>query len=360
DRAKRRPEQRGNVLGQRQAAGIVEVLAHPGRVHLQASQQFGPPGRGRAGQPEQVAERLPLRVPGTGGALMLLLGGGGEGGEQSRHLARAAEQGDRADRVALVRHRGRAAPGTPLAARASTAWAGAVPLADLGHLGLGEQGDVPGGLAEHRGRPGRCGGDVEHPQPVGVPGQHRPGQPEFVGEQAGHPLAIAAPPNWTASRPTGTRATASRASSRLVSQPAATSPKVTGTACCSSVRPIMRVSRWVAASTAAADAAADRSAAIADSACLASSIAAVSMMSWLVAPLCTAPAASGGTILVSSRTSAGTGLPVSAACLPSPAASNASACAAAVTVAPAPGSARPALSRALARAASVSSKACSH
>ena len=94
----------------------------------------------------------------------------------------------------------------------------------------------------------------------------------------------AAPPNWTASRLAATRSSPAAASSRPVSQPAATSPKVTGTACWSRVRPIMMVSRWTAASRAAAAAAAARSSEITPSACRASSMAAVSTMSWLVAP----------------------------------------------------------------------------
>ena len=169
----------------------------------------------------------------------------------------------------------------------------------------------------------------------------------------------AAPPNWTASRLAATRSSAVAASSRPVSQPAATRPKVTGTACWSRVRPIMMVSRCTAARRAAAAAAAARSSEITPSAWRASSMAAVSTMSWLVAPWCTAPAGPGGSIRVSARTSAGTGLPVSAACRPSSAASNASARAAVVTAAPAPGAAIPACSSARARAASVSSMACS-
>ena len=151
----------------------------------------------------------------------------------------------------------------------------------------------------------------------------------------------------------------SPASSRPVSQPAATRPKVTGTACCSSVRPIIRVSRWAAASAAQHSAAAARSAAIASSAPLASSMAAVSMMSWLVAPRWTVSAASAGTALRRAATSAGTGLPDSAACLPSAPTSNVPP-AAAVTAAPAPAGASRARSSALASAASVSSMARSH
>ena len=60
-------------------------------------------------------------------------------------------------------------------------------LADLGDLGLGQQGDVPGQLAGHRGGTSRGGGGLDQPQPAGVPGQRRCGQPEFLGQQPGHP-----------------------------------------------------------------------------------------------------------------------------------------------------------------------------
>ena len=76
------------------------------------------------------------------------------------------------------------------------------------------------------------------------------------------------------------------------------------------------------------------------SASRASSIAAVSMMSWLVAPVCTAARAAGSaTRLVSTRARPGTGFPVSAAARPSSASSagpKSAASAALVTAAPAP------------------------
>ncbi len=118
----------------------------------------------------------------------------------------------------------------------------------------------------------------------------------------------AAPPNCTASRCELTATRPSRASSRLVSQPAAIRPKVTGTACWSSVRPIMIVDRCVSASPATAAAAWARSASTTSMARLASSIAAVSTMSWLVAPRCTAPAAVCGTRRARARARAGTGI----------------------------------------------------
>ena len=169
----------------------------------------------------------------------------------------------------------------------------------------------------------------------------------------------AAPPNWTASRVSRTNASHSTALSSPASQPAATMPKVVGTACCSSVRPIMSVPRLASASRAAAPAAAVRSLTAAPSASRASSIAAVSMMSWLVAPWCTAARAAGfATRLVSTRASPGTGFPVSTVARPSSATSagpKSFAWAAPVTAAPAPAGASPARSSALARAASAPS-----
>ncbi len=170
----------------------------------------------------------------------------------------------------------------------------------------------------------------------------------------------AAPPNCTASRREATAASPSRASSRLVSQPAAIRPKVTGTACWRSVRPIMIEVRCASARSAAAPAARARSASMTPMARLASSIAAVSRMSWLVAPRWTAPAAVCGTCRASARASPGTGLPVRAANPPSSFGSKFSAWAAAVTASPEPAGVSPARSRARASPASASSIACSH
>ena len=111
------------------------------------------------------------------------------------------------------------------------------------------------------------------------------------------------------------------------------------------------------ASAAHPSAAAARWPASRSSAPRASSMAAVSMMSWLVAPRWTVSAASGGTALRSSATSAGTGFPDRAARRPSAPGSNGAVAAASVTAAPAPAGASPARSRARASAASVSSMA---
>ena len=102
----------------------------------------------------------------------------------------------------------------------------------------------------------------------------------------------AAPPNCTASLVVAIRFRSCLASSIAVSQPAATRPKVTGTACWSKVRPDMTVPVCWPASVAQASAAAARSAWVACSDRRATSIAAVSMMSWLVAPRWMALAAS--------------------------------------------------------------------
>src|SRR5918997_2822186 len=121
----------------------------------------------------------------------------------------------------------------------------------------------------------------------------------------------------------------------------------------------MMVSRWSSASRAHAAASRSMSASTRSSTRRATSIAAVSIMSWLVAPLCTWRAASPGTASVSTFTSAGTGLPAARPSRPSfpgskrPASQHseiASAASAGIT---------PARASATARAPSASSIACS-
>src|SRR4051812_5013683 len=161
------------------------------------------------------------------------------------------------------------------------------------------------------------------------------------------------PPSCTMS---GTRLRSSAASSRPSIQPAALRPKVVGRAACSSVRPMIGVSRWRSASCAAASAAACRSWRSGPRARLVTSIAAVSTASWLVAPWCT-----GASVMaLSALTTAPAGLPISAA--PAPIASTSKrssshtvwislACSAVI---------RPACACTRASAASNSSSACSH
>ena len=97
----------------------------------------------------------------------------------------------------------------------------------------------------------------------------------------------AAPPSCAASRSRETCSSRARASTTAVSQPAALRPNVVGTACCRSVRATIGVSRCSRASAAAAAATRSASASTSASARRETSIAAVSTMSWLVAPRCT-------------------------------------------------------------------------
>ena len=215
-----------------------------------------------------VGQGRPLAVPGAGRALVLLLHRGEQRGHQPGRPARAGPGGDRRDRVVLVRHRRRAAP-----ARAD--------LRDLGDLGLREQDDVHRHGGDHAGRrrpahrpgrrsaAGRC---------ATGPGCRR--QAQLRGQRgcaARSPIRCspasvpAAPPYWTGSDAT-TSASRSRAPSSPLSQPAALSPNVVGSACCISVRPMTTSSRCRSASRAAAAAAAARSASIAAIALRASSI----------------------------------------------------------------------------------------
>ena len=62
----------------------------------------------------------------------------------------------------------------------------ALGLAHLPHLGLGEEDDVERDLAERPRRGPQGGGELGDPDPVGVPGQQRLGEPELGGEAPGH------------------------------------------------------------------------------------------------------------------------------------------------------------------------------
>ena len=234
---------------------------------------------------------------------------------------------------------------------------------DLAHLGLGQQRHVPGDLAERRrGRASAAPASVIRSrsvchgtaaEPAGSVGEHRrdPGPRSPRARGARGAAELDREPAGRGSRP------ARRRSSRPVSQPAATAPKVTGTACCSRVRPIMGVARYSAASAAAAPPPRARSAGIRRG-----------PGGPAASPRCRgcpgwsrpgAPPAAGPT-RASGRASAGTGLPVSADCWPSSSRSKSSARAALVTASPAPGACQPGLlERPGPGAASVSSIACS-
>ena len=119
----------------------------------------------------------------------------------------------------------------------------------------------------------------------------------------------AAPPSCTARRSCSMRASAARASTTATSQPAALRPNETGTACWSRVRPTIGVERCVSASSAHRAASWSSSARISSRTRRVTSIAAVSRMSWLVAPLWTSSAASLSTASRSARTNGSTGFP---------------------------------------------------
>ncbi len=125
----------------------------------------------------------------------------------------------------------------------------------------------------------------------------------------------AAPPNCStkASRRKACRRCCARC--RASSQPATLSPKVTGTACCSRVRPGKPVLRSRSASTARSAHRACRRGSSRSSAARSCSTVPVSMTSWLVAPQCTQRAAAlscAATCAVSALTSGMAGLPASA------------------------------------------------
>ena len=73
------------------------------------------------------------------------------------------------DRVPLVRHRRRPALARVIAA-----------LGDLGDLGLREQRNVPGYLAERGAGARERRGQLQDAQPVGVPGQRRLGEAKLL------------------------------------------------------------------------------------------------------------------------------------------------------------------------------------
>ena len=182
-------------------------------------------------------ERAPFAVPGAGGALVLLHHRGQQRRDQAGRLLRAAERGDRGHRVALVRHRGRAAAARPRAPRRPRS---------------GEQGDVARGLADRARGDAERAGELADPAAQGVPGQH--GRVEAAGSRASYAGFERA---GRAAELDG-QADAVQVVGGLVEasiQPAAFRPNVVGLACWSSVRPMIGVSRWASASCAAASAA---------------------------------------------------------------------------------------------------------
>ena len=64
-------DDRRDVLGHEHPPRLVQVLPHLFGMDLQPLRRLAHGGRGAAGQGEGVGERLPLGVPGAGGALVL-------------------------------------------------------------------------------------------------------------------------------------------------------------------------------------------------------------------------------------------------------------------------------------------------
>ena len=236
------------------------------------AEQVARPGGGGDGELEQVAVRLPLGVPGAGRALVLLLGAGDQGGEQAGGLPGAAEDGDGGDRVALVRHRGRAAA-AGRSRRAAARRDGPASVAASARRPRRPRPPRSARAASRRGRSWTaprtraiatatsmirsrsvCQGSGGSARPSSSASSAFTRAPSAPSDAR----VPAAPPNCTASRVSRTNASHSTALSSPASQPAATTPKVTGTACCSSVRPIISVPRCASASRAAAAAAAVR------------------------------------------------------------------------------------------------------
>ena len=236
-------------------------------------------GGGRsAGERQRAGERLPLCVPGADRALVLVR----EPAEQHRRVRvgepRAGHSERGGDRVALLRHRRR-----PSARR----------LGDLAHLGLREERDVEADL-RRRARGARRVRRLARQRAGGsrATGGSAPRAraPRRSGERPRAPSSPsaarvpAAPPSCAASRSSRTAASRRRASTTATSHPAAFSPKVVGTACWSSVRAAIGVERCARASSAQPSASRSSSASTSAAARRATSIAAVSTMSWLVAP----------------------------------------------------------------------------
>lgn len=146
--------------------GETEVFAHGVRVHPEPFDQLDGVVGGASDQPQQLAQRLPLGVPGTGRPLVLGDHRRVERGGQPRRAPRGGGDHGGRHRVGLVRHGGR--PAT-------------APLRDLGDLRAGEGEYVGRHLAEGPGREGQSTGQVGDGCPQGVPGQHRFREPEFTG-----------------------------------------------------------------------------------------------------------------------------------------------------------------------------------
>ncbi len=308
------PRAVGQGLGHHQAVGQVEVRAHAVGEDLDALERRADRGDRGAGEAEQLREGLGLGLPGARGALLLA----GHRGEEGRRPGPGCGG----------RRRSRRPRRSGCASAAGSTSRRPLPL-----------------RRAHRPRSGRGGRRRCRPCPPRRPPRREPRRARRRGSgwpargsaapagradgraprrpPAPRPPSEArvptAPPNWIARRSSRTAASRTAASSSPPSQPAARRPKVIGSACWSRVRPAARSPRWRSASAAAASPAASRSASNGSSARFATSIAAVSTTSWLVAPRWSTAFASSERFARSCFSSAGTGVPSRA--VPSPSAS---------------------------------------
>ena len=168
--------------------------------------------------------------------------------------------------------------------------------AGVGHghltdLGRGQQHDVLRNGRELAPQDACCGCQLGDPPARGVPRHDRRRELSSRATSATRSAAASpagasvptAPPSCTAHRSRRNRSTPAIASSTATRRPAHCAPNVVTAPCCSRVRPTCTVSRCSTASAANVEATARASPSAAWSARRATSIVAVSTMSWLVA-----------------------------------------------------------------------------
>ena len=210
---------------------VAEVRAHPLGVDLEAFERLAQPAR----RPSRSAisssvQRAPLGVPRAGGALVLLH----HRGQQRRDEARAPAARSRARRSRR--------PGCACAASRRAAAARASRTSPTSVWASSD--DVARGLADRARGDAERAGELADAAAQRVPGQHRRVEAELARER-GERAASSVPtgPAELHGRAGTPCRGGRRASSRPTIQPAAFSPNVVGCACCSSVRPMIGVSR---------------------------------------------------------------------------------------------------------------------